>query len=71
MATIRNLVGEKYSFKKLSGGRKTGEENTNSHYRNGKRGDWKNHFTEKHKTVFKEKYGDLLIKLGYETDYDW
>lgn len=71
LATIRQLAGEKYSFKKLSGGRKTGEENTNSHYRKGKRGDWRNHFSENHKLVFKQKYGDLLIKLGYETDLNW
>ena len=71
VATIRYWAGEKYSFKKLSGGRKSGEENTNSHYRKGKRGDWRNHFNEKHKLVFKEKYGDLLIKLGYEKNYDW
>ena len=70
-ATISHLANEKYSFKKLSGGRKAGQENTNSHYRKGKRGDWRNHFSEAHKVVFKEKYGDLLIKLGYETDKNW
>ena len=71
IATIRSWVEEKYSFKNLAGGRKQGQENTNSHYRKGKRGDWQNHFNDKHKAVFKEKYGDLLIKLGYEKDYNW
>ncbi len=69
--SIENLVAHKYSFKKLSKGRINGQENVNSHYRKGLRGDWKNHFTEMHKTVFKEKYGDLLIKLGYESGYNW
>jgi sulfotransferase 6B1 len=40
-------------------------------FRNGQIGDWKNHFTEAHKDAFKEVAGDALIKLGYETDYDW
>lgn len=71
LESVRYLTEEKYSFKKLSGGRKSGEENTNSHYRKGKRGDWKNHFSDTHKQIFKEKYGDLLIKLGYEADFDW
>jgi hypothetical protein len=58
-------------FSKLAGGRKSGEENVKSHYRKGKSGDWKNHFTDAHKTFFKERYNDLLVKLGYETDDRW
>ncbi len=62
---------EKYSFKSLSKGRGKGEEDKQSHYRKGTEGDWVNHFSEEHKNVFKELYGDLLIKLGYEKDQDW
>jgi len=40
-------------------------------YREGKTGGWRNHFTEEHKTLFKEKAGALLVELGYETDQDW
>ena len=40
-------------------------------FRKGQIGDWRNHFTEEHKQLFKEVYGDTLIKLGYEKDYDW
>jgi len=40
-------------------------------FRKGQIGDWRNHFTEEHKQIFKEVYGDTLIKLGYEKDYDW
>jgi hypothetical protein len=34
-------------------------------------GAWREHFTEAHKSVFKEETGDLLIQLGYESDMDW
>jgi len=37
----------------------------------GTTGKWKKHFTEAHKRIFKDVAGDLLIKLGYEKDYDW
>jgi len=40
-------------------------------FRSGKTGEWRKHFTEKHKRIFKEAAGDLLIKLGYEKDDNW
>jgi hypothetical protein len=40
-------------------------------FRSGKTGEWKKHFTEEHKKIFKEVAGDLLIKLGYEKDNSW
>jgi hypothetical protein len=40
-------------------------------FRSGKTGEWKKHFTEEHKRVFENVAGDLLIKLGYETNLDW
>jgi hypothetical protein len=40
-------------------------------FRSGKTGEWKKHFTEEHKRVFKEVAGTLLIKLGYEKNTDW
>jgi hypothetical protein len=40
-------------------------------FRSGKTGEWKKHFTQEHKKIFKEAAGDLLVKLGYENDYDW
>ena len=70
----RSVIGEvidEFSFKKLSGGRRPGEENRKSHFRKGKAGDWANHFTEDHKAYFKDKFGDLLIQLGYEKDLNW
>jgi sulfotransferase 6B1 len=40
-------------------------------FRSGKTGEWKKHFTDEHKKIFKDVAGDLLIKLGFETDKDW
>ncbi|HYZ05733.1 MAG TPA: sulfotransferase domain-containing protein, partial [Rubrobacter sp.] len=62
---------EAASFEQLSGGRTQGEEASSSFYRKGIAGDWKNHFTEKDRRVFKEEAGELLIQLGYEEDLDW
>ncbi len=58
------------SFGKISG-RDRGEENIHDHYRKGKSKDWIEHFTKKHKRLFKEFTGDLLIRLGYEKDNSW
>jgi hypothetical protein len=59
------------SFEKLSRGRERGQEDPSSFYRKGVAGDWKNHFTEEDRRVFKEEAGELLIRLGYEDDLDW
>jgi len=40
-------------------------------FRKGKPGNWQEHFTPANKAYFKETAGDLLIRLGYETDDDW
>ena len=40
-------------------------------FRSGKIGGWKSAFTPKHKELFKQVSGDLLQRLGYETEYDW
>jgi hypothetical protein len=40
-------------------------------FRSGKTGEWKKHFTEEHKRIFKDVAGDLLVKLGYEKNDDW
>lgn len=40
-------------------------------FRSGKTGEWKKHFTEEHKKIFKEAAGDLLVRLGYEKDNNW
>jgi hypothetical protein len=40
-------------------------------FRSGKTGEWKKYFKEEHKRVFKEVAGNLLVKLGYESNNDW
>jgi hypothetical protein len=40
-------------------------------FRSGKTGEWKKHFTDEHKKIFKDVAGDLLVKLGYEKDNSW
>jgi hypothetical protein len=40
-------------------------------FRSGKTGGWREHFTEEHKSLFKDLTGDLLLKLEYEKDNDW
>ncbi len=40
-------------------------------FRKGKPGNWREHFSEQNKALFKEMAGDLLIRLGYETSQDW
>lgn len=42
-----------------------------SHMRRGVTGDWKNHFTQEHKNIFKNVAGEELIKFGYEKDSRW
>jgi hypothetical protein len=52
-------------------GRKLGQEDVSSHERKGIAGDWKNHFTDKIAKAFKERFGELLVATGYETDSRW
>jgi sulfotransferase family protein len=56
-----------HSFERMAGGaRKIGEEDQTSHYRKGVAGDWRNHLSEDHLTLFRKHYGDLVERLGYE-----
>lgn len=40
-------------------------------FRRGQPGEWREHFTEAHKKLFKTVTGDLLQRLGYEKDQNW
>ena len=64
---VETIVGRK-RFERLSGGRRRGQENVQSHYRKGQPGDWRNHFTADHVAYFAQEFGGLLVDLGYETD---
>lgn len=67
------LLGVVYDnrFEKYTGGRTSGKEDSKSHYRKGVGGDWINHFTPELVDAFKERYGELVLKLGYESDPGW
>ena len=68
--TIRPIV-EAHSFKNMSGGRQKGQENDSSFFRKGVSGDWRNHFTERVKEVFKEQGDKFWTEYGYEESPDW
>ena len=59
-------VLERYSFANLSGGRERGQEDVLSHYRRGVVGDWRTHLTSKHLDAIRDRFGDLVERLGYE-----
>jgi sulfotransferase 6B1 len=40
-------------------------------FRSGKTGEWRKHFTDEHRRIFKGSAGNLLLKLGYEENNDW
>jgi hypothetical protein len=40
-------------------------------FRRGKSAGWKDHFSAEQQRLFKETAGALLIRLGYEQDYNW
>ena len=71
--TGEQLLGRVYDhrFERKTGGRKKGQADTKSHYRKGKAGDWRNHFTPEHVQAFKEQFGGLVVTLGYEEHDDW
>lgn len=58
-------------FENLTGGRKLGEEDRFAHLRKGTPGDWRNHFTPKVTEMFKDRFGEVLIRTGYEKNNDW
>jgi hypothetical protein len=48
-----------------------GRPNPKSHFRQGAPGDWKNHFNDDVKKLFKAAYGETLVQAGYEIDDRW
>jgi len=58
-------------FDRLTGGRPPGQENQRAHERKGVAGDWPEHFTERVKSTFKARFGELLVATGYEEDLAW
>lgn len=67
---ILGIVWEN-EFAKKTSGRKPGEESTASHYRKGLHGDWINHLNNQHRELIKQKYNNIILGYGYETDASW
>jgi hypothetical protein len=66
---IQDLL-ERSSFR-FYAGRERGQEDRKRFYRKGIAGDWKNHFDDGEKRIFKEVAGDMLVRLDYEKDLNW
>lgn len=68
-AKQRKIIN-RFSFRRRTWWR-FGRENVRSHFRKGVAGDWKNHFTDELKKLFKTEYGEALARAGYEKDDRW
>lgn len=51
--------------------RNVGKVQEGSVMRSGKPGQWQEHFTPRVRDRFKELAGDVLVRLGYESDHNW
>jgi hypothetical protein len=51
--------------------RDLGQEQTGSHLRSGRPGEWRDHFEPEHREALKEAAGDLPLRLGHEHDLAW
>jgi len=58
-------------FDKLTKGRQRGIEDITSHCRKAVSGDWVNYFNDKIKDAFKNRFQDVLVKTGYESNSNW
>ena len=68
--TIERIVAE-HRFETMSDGRSRGQGDEGSFVRKGVSGDWKTHFADRVKDLFKRHAGQSLIDFGYENDMDW
>lgn len=66
----RKQIVEANSFERQTG-RRRGLEDIMAHHRKGIHGDWRNHFTPRIKSEFKDRLGQVLIETGYESNFDW
>lgn len=59
------------SFEALAGGRQRGEQSSESFFRKGVAGDWRNHFPPAVRELYKHLIGAFLVEVGYEQDLAW
>ncbi|PHS02968.1 MAG: hypothetical protein COA78_19570 [Blastopirellula sp.] len=64
---LAEILGN-FTFEKISGGRKPGDLDKNSHYRSGVAGDWKTELPEAASLYLTEKYSPMLKQMGYSVD---
>lgn len=68
--SILDDMATKFTFEAMAK-RKPGEEDVSAHRRKGIAGDWKNYFDADISAAFKETYGDIVERLGYEESGEW
>ena len=64
------LITKKYNFSAMTQ-RRIGEINNGVHLRSGASGQWRQYFSEFHKSMFKRLYPHALQILGYEKNETW
>lgn len=62
----RAAVLRTYSFERMTGGRRQGDEDRGAKYRRGAAGDWGGHFTPALTAEFDRRHRTLVERLGYE-----
>jgi hypothetical protein len=70
IARVANHLGMSLSLPEIFFAAKKIFGNTST-FKSGKIGTWKKYFTQGNKDFFKQHAGQLLIDLGYETDFNW
>lgn len=63
-------LAESVSFKNIAK-RNQGETKTGVHLRSGKPNQWVELLNSDHRDMIKSEWGELLWKMGYETNHDW
>jgi hypothetical protein len=58
-------------FEKMAEGRSPGDERSESFFRSGTAGGWREVFTPRDRETFRDVAGDALVTLGYERDGAW
>jgi hypothetical protein len=66
----RRRIVRRHSFIRRTWWR-LGKENVHSYLRKGAVGDWRRHFDDDVKRLFKTHFGETLIGAGYEPDDEW
>lgn len=67
----RRYIVLRHNFRVLTWKRLGRREDPKSHLRKGQPGDWRNHFDDELKKLFKAKFGETLVRAGYENDDSW